>query len=207
MGFGALAILIFSQYFDKNNYTLFIGGFLIGSVTEYVVSFLVEIIIKTTWWDYSNRILNLNGRICFLYSIFWGILTVFFIRKFHPQINKIIKKIEEKISIKLLRKIVAILTLFLLIDCSLTCYAQEQFVTRMIIENGIDVENKDAILEKYEKTYNNKYLSSFIYTFWNNEKMIKTFPNIKIQDKEKNTIYLDSLLPDIKTYYLKIFDK
>ena len=91
------------------------------------------------------------------------------------------------------------------IDCIATCYAQKQFVNRMIVENDIEVENKEKVIENYNKTYNNKVLSDFINTFWNDKKMIRTFPNIKIEDKEYNTVYIDSLLPNIQPYYKKIF--
>ena len=36
--------------------------------------------------------------------------------------------------------------------------------------------------------------------------MIRTFPNLKITDKDGNIIYMDSLL-DIQPYYLKVHDK
>lgn len=206
-GLGAVVITLFSQYFDKNKLSLFLGGFLIGSVTEYTVSFLIEIIMKTRWWDYSNYILNINGRICLLYSIFWGILTVILIKKINPIIDKVIIKIKEKISPKILKGIILAIIIFLLIDCIATCYAQEQFITRMIVENAIEVEDKQGTINKYEKTYNNKTLSKFIYTFWGDKKMIRTFPNMKIEDKNHNTIYLDSLLPEIQPYYKKIFEK
>ena len=75
----------------------------------------------------------------------------------------------------------------------------------MIVENDIEVENKEKVIENYNKTYNNKVLSDFINTFWNDKKMIRTFPNIKIEDKEHNTVYIDSLLPNIQPYYKKIF--
>ena len=52
-----------------------------------------------------------------------------------------------------------------------------------------------------------KNLDRFINTVWGNKKMIKTFPNIKIQDKDHNTIYLSGLLPEINPYYIKLFDK
>lgn len=206
-GLGAVVITLFSQYFDKNKLSLFLGGFLIGSVTEYTVSFLIEIIMKTRWWDYSNYILNINGRICLLYSIFWGILTVILIKKINPIIDKVIIKIKEKISPKILKGIILAIIIFLLIDCIATCYAQEQFITRMIVENAIEVEDKQGTINKYEKTYNNKTLSKFIYTFWGDKKMIRTFPNMKIEDKNHNTIYLDRLLPEIQPYYKKIFEK
>ena len=50
-------------------------------------------------------------------------------------------------------------------------------------------------------------LSKIILKFWNDKKMIRTFPNMKIEDKDGNDVYLDSLLPDIQAYYLKIFNK
>ena len=84
-GIGAVCIIVFSQYFKKNNFLLFLGGCVIGSVTEYIVSFGTEILIGTRWWDYSDKILNINGRVCLLYSIFWGILTVFLVKLVNPK--------------------------------------------------------------------------------------------------------------------------
>jgi len=206
-GIGAIIIIIFSQYFKKNTFNLFIGGYIIGSVTEYIISFLTELILHTSWWDYSNNILNVNGRICLIYSIFWGVLAVFLIKKFNVKIDNLIKWVSNKFPIKTLKKVLVIMILLLSIDCLLTCYAQQTFIDRMIVENKIDVVNKENVVERYNNTYNNKILSKIIYTLWNDEKMIKTFPNIKIKDRYNNTIYIDSLLKEIKPYYVKIFDK
>lgn len=206
-GIGAVCIILFSQYFKENNLLLFSGGFLIGSVTEYIVSFLVEITMKTRWWDYSDRILNMNGRICLLYSIFWSILTVLLVKKINPKMDKLVNKFKEKIPIKTLKGIVLIVTIFLAIDCLATCYAQDQFMTRMIVEHDIEIDNKEAVIEKYKRTYENETLSRFIHKVWGDRKMIRTFPNIKIEDKNHDTIYIDSLLPEIQPYYRKIFEK
>lgn len=204
-GLGAVFIILFAQYFSKNDFTLFIGGYIIGTFTEYIISFLTESILETRWWDYSDKILNINGRVCLLYSLFWGILTVFLVKKINPIIDRICNKLQQKISKKVLKAIVTILILFLAIDCVATCYAQDQFITRMIVEHNISVYNQAQIKEKYDRVKENKNLDKFINTIWGNEKMIKTFPNIKIQDKDYNTIYLASLLPEIQPYYMKIF--
>ena len=148
--------------------------------------------------------MNVNGRVCLLYSIFWGILTVFLVKKINPKIDNLCNKLQEKISKKFLKTIVSILVIFLAIDCVTTCYAQDQFITRMIVEHNIPVYNQAQIKEKYDRVKENKNLDKFINTVWGNEKMIKTFPNIKIQDKDYNTIYLASLLPEIQPYYMKI---
>ena len=206
-GVGAILIIIFSKYFNKNNFYLFIGGYIIGTVTEYSISFLVETILKTQWWDYSGRLLNINGRVCLLYSLFWGILTVFLIRKFNPLFDNLIEKIKNRYAIKTLKTIIAIITLFLIFDVFVTCYAQNKFITRIIVENNINVKDYEKRLKNYNKTNENKFISYLTNTFWNNEKMIKTFPNIKIEDANKRIIYINSLFPEIQPYYKKIFNK
>lgn len=206
-GVGAVIIIVFSQYFNKNNFTLFLGGYLIGSITEYLTSFLVEMVMHTKWWDYSNNILNINGRICLLYSAFWGILTIFLVKKFNPFLDQLINKIETRISHKFAKGFLSFMVIFLMFDCVLTCYAQDMFVTRMVVQNDIktsDFQRREAV---YQKLDEKDSLLTFINTYWDNEKMIKTFPNMKIEDVNGNVIYLDSLLPEIQPYYRKVFEK
>lgn len=206
-GVGAVIIIVFSQYFNKNNLTLFLGGYLIGSITEYLTSFLVEMVMHTKWWDYSNNILNINGRICLLYSAFWGILTIFLVKKFNPFLDQMMNKIETRVSSKFAKGFLSFMVIFLMFDCVLTCYAQDMFVTRMVVQNNIktaDFQRREAVYQKLEEKDS---LLTFINTYWDNEKMIKTFPNMKIEDVNGNVIYLDSLLPEIQPYYRKVFEK
>lgn len=206
-GVGAIVIILFSQYFNKNNFILFVFGFGVGSGVEYMISFFTELLLKTQWWDYTGYVLNLNGRICLLYSIFWGLLTVFLVRKINPKIDRAMNNIRKKFPSKVLKAIVLVIIAFLFLDCIITCVAQEAFIVRLVKENEIAVDNQEKFDKKYESFYKNEKVSDFIYRFWGDEKMIRTFPNIKISDKDGNIIYLDSLLPDIQPYYLKVFDK
>lgn len=206
-GMGAITIIIASQYLDKNNVTLFLGGYVIGTITEYLISFLAEVFLHAKWWDYSNNILNINGRVCLLYSVFWGILTLFLIKKFHPLVENSIEKITSKISRKLAKTMLTVIILFLLIDCMATCYAQDAFITRMAIENEIEMKDIKRREKDYQKIQEKQSLSKFINTYWNDKKMIRTFPNMKIEDSNNHIIYLDSLLPEIQPYYKKIFEK
>lgn len=204
-GIGAIILLVFSKYFNKNNLMLFFGGFIIGAITEYLISFLVEVTMHTQWWDYSQNLFPINGRVCLLYSIFWGILTWIFIKKVNPFIDKGIDKIKHKISSRQYKGILTTIMIGLIIDCMLTCFAQDMFITRMVIENNIEIKDgarREADYKRIEKT---KYLSKFIDKYWNDEKMIKTFPNMKIEDRNSNIIYLDSLLPKIQPYYKRVY--
>lgn len=203
-GLGAVVMIIFLQYFNKNHNTLFIGGFIVGSVVEYVVSLIGEVIFNVKWWDYSDMPLNLNGRICVFFSLFWGFLAIYLMSYAHPKIDKFLNWIKSKFSIKASKIIILLTTIFLLIDCIITGYALKMFFIRKAYENDLNVANREYIDSEYDKIYNkDKELSNFIYKFFGDEKMIKTFPNLKTQDVDGNIIYFDCFVGDIQTYYYK----
>lgn len=203
-GLGAVIMIVFLQYFKKNNNTLFWGGFLIGSITEYLVSLVGELILNVKWWDYSNMPLNIDGRICVFFSIFWGLLAIYLMTYINPKVDKLIEKFKNKMSMKILKSITTIVTVILFIDCIITGYAINMFQLRMVYINNIDVKLERTIIEKlYNDVYGNKKRSDFIYKYFGDKKMIRTFPNLKIEDKNNNMIYFDSLLPDIQPYYYK----
>lgn len=52
-GIGAVLMLIAMQNVPKKFGYLFTVGFLVGSITEYVISWASDKFAKITWWDYS----------------------------------------------------------------------------------------------------------------------------------------------------------
>ena len=206
-GLGAVVMIICLHKFPRKFNTLFIGGFIVGSIVEYVVSLVGEMLLGVKWWDYSSMPLNLNGRICVYFSVFWGFLGIYLIASLNPKVDKIIDWIKSKFkTYKGLKTFVMTVFILLMIDCVSTGFAIEFFLVRMIVQNDIDVDNKELVIEQYDKIYGNEKLSKFIYRFWGDKKMIRTFPNLKINDKNGNIVYMDSLL-DIQPYYLKVHDK
>lgn len=207
-GLGAVVMIVCLHKISKKFNALFLGGFIVGSIVEYIVSFVGEMLLGLKWWDYSNMPLNINGRICVYYSIFWGFLGIYLIASLNPKIDKIIDWTKSKFkTYKGLKTFVTTVCILLLIDCISTAFALEFFLVRMIVKYDLNVENRDIIQQQYDKIYNNEKLSNFIYKFWGDKKMIRTFPNIKITDKEQEIIYMDSLLPDIQPYYTKVHVK
>lgn len=203
-GLGAIIMVLFLQYFKKNRITLFVGGFIIGSITEYLVSLIGELILHVKWWDYSNMPLNINGRICFYYSIFWGILAIFLMKAIHPKIRNLMAFILKKFDISIVRSVILILSIFLLFDCIISAYAINLFRIRMISINDLNVDYKNEIIELNEKINNNKFNSFLVRYFFNDKKMIRTYPNLKQEELDGNIVYFKDLLPNIKPYYLKI---
>ena len=205
-GVGAVIMIVFLQYFNKTNNSLFWGGFLVGSITEYVISFLGQKIFNVIWWDYSNMPLNVNGRVCVFFSIFWGLLGIYLITYINPKIDRLIEWFKKKISINKLKVITLIIIIIIFIDFLLTCYALKMFYIRMIHNHDIQVENKEKVEEMYDEIYANENKVKFVETFFSDRKMIRTFPNLKLTDAHGNILYFDSYLREIQPYYYK-FDK
>ena len=205
-GLGAVVMILCLHKFPKKYNVLFIGGFIVGSIVEYAISLFGEVVLGVKWWDYSNMPLNINGRICVYFSVFWGFLGMYLIISLNPKVDKIINWIKSKFKTqKALKTFVVTVFTLLMIDCIATAFAIEFFLVRMIVKNDLNVADKELVQEQYDKIYGNENLSKFIYTFWGDKKMIMTFPNLKINDKDGNIIYMDSLL-DIQPYYMKVHD-
>lgn len=203
-GLGAVVMIVCLHKFPKKYNVLFVGGFIVGSIVEYAVSLFGELVLGVKWWDYSNMPLNLNGRICVYFSIFWGFLSIYLIASLNPKIDRLIDWIKSKFKTqKALKTFVITVFTLLMLDCIATGFAIEFFLVRMIAKNDLNVPNKELVIEQYNKIYRNEKLSNFIYTFWGDKKMIKTFPNLKVNDVDGNIIYMDSLL-DIQPFYLRV---
>lgn len=127
-GAGAAAITLFLyQYRNRGYFWSFVGGFFVGSVLEYLCSLFQELLLGSRSWDYSHMPLNINGRICFAYSLFWGVLGVFWIKDLYPRIAKWILKIPNRIG----RPLTWFLTIFLTVNALVSCVAVGRWANRV----------------------------------------------------------------------------
>ncbi len=95
-GAGAVALSgCLYKFRNKGAWISFLGGMLVGSVVEYLCSWGQEVLFGSRSWDYSKVPFNLNGRICLLYSFFWGFLGVWWIKDIYPRMAKWILKIPN----------------------------------------------------------------------------------------------------------------
>lgn len=208
-GLGAVAIILPLQYFKKNNYSLFFGGFIIGSIVEYIVSWFGEVVLNVKWWDYSSEPLNLNGRICVFFSLFWGILAIYLMTHVNVKVDKAIDKLKEKFknNIKLMRSIVLGLIIFMFLDCAYTWVALRMFYVRLQDNYNLELQGVGTYAQKYNELYeNNENVKKYVDKYLSDERILRTFPNLRVLDSEGNMIYIDSVIKTIQPYYYKIYD-
>lgn len=204
-GCGAVIMIIGLQRFNKNNYSLFLGGFVIGSIVEYIVSLVGEFIFHIKWWDYSDMAFNINGRICIAFSFFWGILAIYLMSHFHPKVDKLINKLTKKFSVKLLKTILIISILVIFISFIISSFALKMFFTRLVITYNLELQDSEEYIIECTELYKNEDIRKFTLKHFSDEKMLKTYPNIKLTGKDGNIIFVKDILTDIQPYYVRVF--
>ncbi len=111
-GYGALIMYFSLRGVTNNIFILFLFGMFALSVFEYIVGLFLEIVFQTKYWDYSKNKFNIQGRVCLLNSIYWGILGIIFMKLIHPFVEGLVSKIPNTIILIL----VCVGVIYMLID-------------------------------------------------------------------------------------------
>ena len=126
-GIGAVIMtLTLYRYRNRSSSISFFGGAVVGSVIEYLLSWGQETLFGSTSWDYSRMPFNLDGRICLLYSLFWGILGVLWIKSLYPRVAQVILKIPNRFG----KVLTWVMLLFMIVNIALSALALGRFVQR-----------------------------------------------------------------------------
>ncbi len=80
-GIGAVAMtVVLYPLRHRSWWVLLLGGMLVGTVVEYACSWWQEMTFGSRSWNYAHQPFNLGGRVCLLFSVFWGILGIIWIK-------------------------------------------------------------------------------------------------------------------------------
>lgn len=74
---------------------IFLGSALITSIQEFVTSWVLEKAFHQTWWDYSHMRFQIQGRVCLIGTITFGVASVLIVELVHPIIQRTITKFFE----------------------------------------------------------------------------------------------------------------
>ena len=88
-----MAVLIYNPFKDKP-LLVFLLGIIFCDIVEYITSYVMEKLFAARWWDYTYEFMNLNGRICLKHSLYWGVISVVFVKTIHPAVERLYEKIN-----------------------------------------------------------------------------------------------------------------
>ena len=111
-GSGAIVVLVSTIMVQNNTFLIFIIGMIAATILEYITGELMERIFHVRYWDYSDKPFNINGHICLLSSLAWGIFSVLLVKIANPKIANLVVMIPNQVS-----EIIAYLaTIFITVD-------------------------------------------------------------------------------------------
>lgn len=191
-GYGAILMILYLTQYKDNLLTVFILGTVVCSILEYLTSYIMEILFKTRWWDYSDHKFNLNGRICGQNSCLFGLGGIIVVYITQPFLNQIL----TKIPLNLFRAITVFFLIIYMIDTIISLNIITKFKKTL---TNLDLK-KDSTIEftkMVKETINN---NQRIFQ----KRLLNAFPNINF-DKFidiKNDIKeeLEEIKDDIKDF-------
>lgn len=140
---GVLLTAALSKFRDSSLWKVFLVSFVVGTIAEYICSLGQEIVFGSVAWDYSHLPLNINGRVCLLYSLFWGILGITWVKLIMPLTDKLIAFIPMKLNGILVWAFIA----FFIFDAGLSAVAALRWNER---KEGLEPSNRmEVFLDKH----------------------------------------------------------
>ena len=93
-GVGGIVTIAVLEPFISAPAVVFLLGVVWTSLLEYATSWGMEVLFHYKWWDYSNRFLNIRGRVCLLNSVLFGILCVVLMYFIHPPVERFLLRMS-----------------------------------------------------------------------------------------------------------------
>lgn len=101
-GTGCLMLVGIKQLIGNRSGIFFAVSVAACGVIEYVTSWLMEVIYHTRWWDYSDCMFNLNGRIFLGGLLGFGAAGYLFVYGLLPILTKQYRKMPAKVQSRII---------------------------------------------------------------------------------------------------------
>lgn len=92
-GTGGFLVLVIKNFYYKKPIVFFSITMVASGIIEYVTSWALEMMYHARWWDYSKEFMNINGRICLMGLVVFGMIGTIFAYVIEPFLYRMIRKI------------------------------------------------------------------------------------------------------------------
>lgn len=169
-GFASIAMLVLLKPYKNDIVVLFCVSAVVCTVLEYFTSYLLEKMFKARWWDYTGQSFNVNGRVCLINSIMFGILGVLLIVFIDPFIQGIM------LNINVTFLIIMFFSIFILFAIDIVISFNIISKIRFNLPNIKKDYTKEISILVKEKITDMGFFS---------RRLLEAFPNIKFLNNKK----------------------
>ena len=110
-GLGAVAILLLPRWILDQPLLLVPAAMLAATAAEYLMALFYEYAWKISFWDYSQLPMNLSGRVCLLFSVFWGLLAFPLVYVLQPGVERVVALLPNELLLPVLMVLAVDMTL------------------------------------------------------------------------------------------------
>lgn len=125
-GIGGLTVLIFLGDIE-NPIVLFLSGMVLTCALEYFVSWLLERLFHKRWWDYTGWPFNINGRVCIIGAVVFGIMAVAEVKFIAPTVFGMLKNLPDLYA----KASAVLIALIILFDILVTVKNSDKFTGKL----------------------------------------------------------------------------
>lgn len=104
-GAGAVIVTVGGKFLspvDRTWAMSFLIAFVLCGILEYLTSYILEKYFHARWWDYTERPMNLHGRVWIGNLILFGIGGVFILEDFNPRLLALAHRLEPRLFVAIL---------------------------------------------------------------------------------------------------------
>lgn len=95
-GFGGILILTVLKKWRSQPFKIFGLIILLCGIIEYTTSAALESIFGVIWWDYSDMLLHIQGRVCIEGLLIFGIGGLFIIYAAAPKLDDLFSRLSRR---------------------------------------------------------------------------------------------------------------
>ena len=95
-GFGTLTLSMVINRLTNRFWVTFVLSFLILTTMEYITYILLAKVYYIRLWDYSDMKFKFNEKVCFEFSLIWGLLGALYIKYLLPFLTNIYNIVKGK---------------------------------------------------------------------------------------------------------------
>lgn len=169
-GVGCIFMVFGLNKYEHDLFAMFIIGAFFCTLLEYFTSLIMEKIFKLRWWDYTDYKFNLNGRVCLLNAVLFGIGGIIVIKLLNPFLSWLVYLMPSSVTVVL----GIILLIIFIIDFVVSCY-----ITNNLKLNFTKYLHVDATA-KIKKEVTQALKKNIILT----SRLLKAFPGVSSANKK-----------------------
>lgn len=161
---------------------IFLTAAIINSILEYLTSYYMEKLFHARWWDYSDKPLNINGRIYYLGFLAFGLFATVVVMYFHPWLRS---HTTDLMSDQLIYLCAIMIILIISTDTYITVINMRDFEKKVVMLSTMVNETKEKLTSRVENSINDSIDRVFELQEKLNaqeKRLLNAFPSLKFRN-------------------------